>query len=242
MAYTNFKLIVPDNIVILDDFVVELDLSELGADYSSIHWSGVEKSGVIVHRPDPETGELKANEFFTDPSPWTKYADEADVLRQAILNPAVFYRTEPQVTGGEDFPVGSPIVISTPNPVQPPNTTTFAPPAVEESYQELFWYRDTWLVSSVDPTDEVNDAKTALISQAKENAAKNVNLQTRIYSAYQLTVEDCSNLATADYPGYTVKQYHDYQQSQVDALISQVNKAKKIDDLFNVSPEINGLV
>lgn len=242
MAFTNYTIVPEDNVTVIDGVAaLGVDMTGIAPDVHAIQWYGLRNSGTIEYKADPLTGELPTPGTFTDPNTYATQVTEAEAIIQAANNPAVYYST---VSGlifqGVEYPLGASIVIYTPNPVQPANTTTEIPPTPED-FQQLYWYNDAWVVSSVDPSFSVSEAKNTLNDAVETSAASQGALQARIYSPLQLaTSVDPGALPTADYSGMDLSEYQTYLDGQVATQQATVNAATTTSELYDFNPAVDG--
>ena len=196
--------------------------------------------GVIEYVSNPVTDVKPLNEEISSMAPYQSYIDQAAAIIYAKNNPAVFYSTiTSNVYQGVTYGLGASITIDTPNPVQPPNTTDVVPPT-PEPYQSLYWYLNAWVVSSVDPTLSLPQAKASLIDKAKSSGAANADYEARIYSNFQLVTDPNPGiLPTADYYAVTLSDYQTYIDGEVASLETQINSASVVSDLYNLNPTID---
>lgn len=216
----------------------DVDYTGLNPAVHCIQW--YDTVGVVEYVFDPITGEKPLNEEITSITPYQSYIDQAADIIYAANNPAIFYSTVSSNTyQGETYDLGAPIEIYTPDPVQPPNTTTFIPPT-PETFQSLFWFANAWVISSVDPTLSLPQAQAYLINQSESSGAANANNEARIYSILELITDPNPGLLpTADYFGVDLATYQTYIDGEVAAITAQVNAATTVPALYNLNPLVD---
>lgn len=242
MAFTNFTIIPDDSVVIIDGAVASgVSMTGISPDVHAIQWYGDRTSGFIEFKANPATGILPGPEEFTSPAPYSAQTSEAEAIIYAANNPVTYYSTvSGNVYGGVTYSLGSPIVIDTPSTPQPADTTTDVPPTPED-FQQLYWYSNAWVISGVDPTLSLSDAKTALNTAIEASAAGQATLQARIYSPVQLsTAPDITALATADYFGVDLGEYQTFLDGEVSSMQAQVNAAASVSALYSFNPTVEG--
>jgi len=242
MAFTNYTIIPSDSVTVIDGAVAqEVDMTGIPADVHAIQWYGLRGQGTIEYEIDPLTGELPNQGSFTDPAAYSAQTTQAEAIIYAQNNPVTYYVTTSEVVyAGTIYPFGTPIVISTPDPVQPDNTTPLVPPTPED-FQQLYWYDDAWVISSVDPSLSLTEAKNVLNTDVSTSAALQGTTQARIYSPVQLAAApDITTLPTADYAGMDLGEYQTYLDNEVASMQATVNAATSVSQLYNFNPEVDG--
>lgn len=243
MPFTNYTIVPSDGVVVIDgQAALGVDMSGIAADVHAIQWYGVRGSGVIEYEVNSTTGELPAPGSFTDADAYLAQTTEAEAIINAANNPITYYSTvDGNVYQGITYNLGDGIVISTPNTAQPFQTTTLVPGTPISPYQDLYWYNNAWVVSSVDPTLSLSEAKTLLNNAVAYYGALEVSTQTRIYSPIQLhTTPDVNLLSSADYPGLSLGDYQSYIDGEVSLLQGLVNAATSVSQLYSFNPLVNG--
>lgn len=238
MAYIN--MIPVDGTVVIDGIAAfGVNFSGIDPTIHAIAWYGV--LGEVEYVYNPLTREKPPNLQITSIAPYQDYVNQANEIIYAAQNPEIYYSTiSDYAWQGNEFPLGSEIVVSTPNTPQPPNTTVNVPPTCE-TYQRLYWYGSAWVCSSIDPSLPLVTAKQDLITQMESEAAFHVNVQARIYSSLQLIeAADPGALLCADYPSYTLDAYQTSMNTQVANLTTVVNAATTAPQLYGFDPRING--
>lgn len=240
MAYTNYTIIPVDTLVIVDgEAATGVSMTGIPADVSVIQWYGASSAGTIEYLPD-SSGVIPAPGSFTDPTDYSTQVTEAEAIIYARNHPVAYYSTiNGNVYNGVTYNLGDPIVIYTPATPQPANTTT-AVPGTPAAYQTLYYYGGSWVISSVDPSQSLSDAKASLNKEISISAATCGNYQARLYSTYQLlTSGSLGTLPTADYSGYTLSSYQTYLDGEVSTMQTAVNGATTVPDLYTFDPTVN---
>ena len=180
-----YTLVPEDSIAVVNGEVAEgVDFTGIDPTIHAVQWYDV--VGNIEYVFDPITGEKLPNEQITDIATFQSYITDAEEIIFAQNNPVTYYVISNEIVyGGETYFFGEAVIISTPNPVQPDFTTAIVPPT-PQSWQELFWYDDAWVISSVNPDLPLAEAQSFLITAAQTSAAEQGNNEARIYSASQL--------------------------------------------------------
>ena len=240
MAFTNYTIVPVDGVVVIDgQAAYGVNMAGIAADVHAIQWYGIRSSGVIEYVGDPITGQIPTPGSFTNSAIYSAQTDEAEAIIFAADNPVTYYSTvNDNIYAGNVYGLGAPIVISTPDPVQPPETTLTVPPT-PETWETLYWYNNAWVVSSVDPTLSLVSAKAALIDDVNISAATAGTYQARAYSTVQLfDAADVSALATADYFSVTLGDYQTYLDGQVVSMTATVNAATTVPALYGFNPNV----
>jgi hypothetical protein len=233
-----YTLVPSDNIVLINgEAANDVSFAGINPSIHCVQWYGT--VGEVEYVYDPINQTKAPNERITSMAPYQVYLDQAQTIIYAQNNPVTYYSTSATNTyEGLIYPLGAPIVISTPNTPQPAQTTLSLPPA-PESFQTLYWYANAWVISSVDPNLSLPAAKSALIDEARTSGAANVDYQARIYSVVDLfAAADVTALASADYSGLTLGDYQTYIDGEVSSVEAQVNAATTVPALYNLNPEI----
>lgn len=234
-----YTLVPSDNLVLINgDAANDVNFAGINPGIHCIHW--YDTVGDVEYVYDPINNTKQPNERITSIAPYQSYIDQAAEIIYAQNNPITYYSTsDTNNYQGLIYPLGATIVIDTPNTAQPPQTTLSVPPT-PESFQELYWYANAWVISSVDPNLSLNQAKATLITEAQASGAANVNNQARIYSAVQLFAEaDVNALPTADYFSVTLGDYQAFTDAEIASFEAQVNAATSVPQLYNLNPQIN---
>ena len=240
-SFTNYTIVPEDGVVVLDgDAAFGVDMTGIPSTVHAIQWKGAQSSGSIEYKVDPETGELPAPGTFSSASTYSAQTTEAQAIITAQQNPDTYYSTSDNNTyQGQTYSLGSAIVITTPDTPQPPNTTTDIPPT-PESFQQLYWFGDAWVLSSFDPTLSLLSAKTYLDSAIEASSAAQGNNQARIYSSTQLfAAANVSVLPTADYSGTDLGAYQILLDAEVANLKATVAAATTTTALYNFDPTVS---
>lgn len=243
MAFTNYTIVPEDGVVVIDGQAAQnVDMSGIPANIHAIQWYGLRGAGTIEYKANPVTGELPAPGSFTDINQYLAQTTSAELIIYAFNNPVTYYSTvEGNVYDGNTYALGAPIVINTPDTPQPPQTTTDVPGTPNPTYERLYWYNDAWVVSSVDPSLSLSEAKNVLNTSVARHGADAGRYQARIYSPVQLeTAADISLLPTADYAGMDLGEYQTYLDGQVSALQGIVNAATSVTQLYTFNPRVDG--
>jgi hypothetical protein len=242
MAFQDYTIVPEDGIVVIDGNVANnVLMSGIPAGVHAIVWNGLAGAGRIEYDQDPVTGVLPAPGSFSDAADYSDQTDQAEAIIFAKDNPVTYYSTiDGNVYEGSIYDLGQAIIISTPNPLQPPDTTASVPP-IAESWQQLYWYSDAWVVSSFDPTFSLSEAKNTLNDAIETSAAEQATLQSRIYSPLQLVqAVDPSALDTADYFSVTLGDYQIYLDGEVASMQAEVNAATTTPSLYSFDPTVDG--
>lgn len=242
MAYTNYTIVPVDQVVIIDGQAAHgVDMTGIPTDVNAIQWYGLRGTGTIEYKVDPTTGQPPNSDSFTDDTIYSAQTTEAEAIIYAWYNPVTYYVTISEVIyDGQAYEFGSAITIRTPNPVQPADTTSLVPPTPED-WQELFWYNNAWVTSSVNPAASLADAQSALIKEIRISAAVQGAIQAQIHSPAQLfAAADVGLLPTADYSGYDLGSYQTFLDGQVTTMEATVNAATQVSDLYNFNPTVDG--
>ena len=232
-----------DSLIIIDSQAARpIDFTGLDPLIHAIQWYGT--SGWIEFVGDPVTDTKPPNEYITSIAPYQTYIDQAIDIIYWQDNPEIYYcNLDGTVYDGNSFILGQQLVINTPDQILP--TTGFtqtAPPSVTEIYTELYWYDDSWLVSSVDPTLTLANAKAYLIQEISVNSASQANNQARAYSLVQLfDSADVNLLSTADYSPATLGDYQTFLDGQVATKTATINSATTVPELYDFDPTISGV-
>jgi len=240
MAFTDYTILPKFNTVIVDgETAAGVSMAGISPTVDNIIWLGLQTKGTICFEPNPVTGVLPAPGSFTNPNQYIAQVTEAQAIIFAANNPETYYSTANEnVYEGVIYPIGTPIVIYTPDTPQPTETTTTVPPS-PEAWELLYWYNSAWVVSSVDPTLTLAVAKSTLITEVNTSAAAAGADQARIYSPVQLfAAADVDTLATADYAGETLGTYQTFLDGQVFAKTATVNAATTVTQLYDFNPNV----
>jgi hypothetical protein len=243
MAFINYTIVPEDGVVVIDGQVAPgVNMTGIPADVHAIQWYGLRGSGTIEYKVDPITGDLPAPGSFTDAGIYSAQTTSAEAIIYAANNPVTYYSiVNGNVYQGITYNLGDPIVIDTPNTPQPAQTTTEVPGVVSANYQALYWFNDAWLVSSVDPTLSLSEAKNVLNTSIASYGALAGATQARIYSPVQLhTAVDVNLLPSADYAGMDLGEYQTYLDGQVSMLQGIVNSATSASQLYSINPRVDG--
>ena len=241
MAFTNYTIVPDDGTVVIDGQAAQgVSMAGIPATVHAIVWKGAQGSGQIQYKQNPSTGVLPAPVSFSNANQYSAQTSEAEAIIYAANNPVTYYSTTPNnLFNGVTYELGQEIVIDTPATPQPSNTTTSVPPTPED-WQELYWYSSAWVISSVDPTLSLANAKSTLITATNASASSLGYNQARIYSYVQLfAAADVSILSTADHSGLTLGQYQTYLDGEVSGTTATINAATSVPQLYNVDPTIN---
>jgi hypothetical protein len=166
MAFTNYTIVPEDGTVVIDGQVTQnVSMAGISADVHAIVWNGVNGLGEIQYKQDPITGILPAPGSFTNP-------DDYYNQTQACLDPLVCYSTSNEsVYDGLTFEIGKMLVIyQWPNPAVPSGFTSDQPPAQSLSYTSLFWFNSTFVWSLFDPSQPLDEEKSASINYVNSTA------------------------------------------------------------------------
>jgi hypothetical protein len=234
-----YTLVPPDNLVLINGNAANgVDFSGMNPGIHCIHW--YDTVGEIEYVYDFVTNTKQPNERISSVAPYQSYIDQGQAIINAAQNPVTYYSTVANNTyGGLVYPLGSPIVIDTPNPTQPPSSTSQIPPTPED-FQDLYWYAGAWVISSVDPSLSLSQAKSSLITDAQTSGATNIDEQARIYSMLQLATEGAPlTLPTADYYGVNLGDYQTYIDGEITDFTNQVNACTTVPQLYNLNPQVN---
>lgn len=233
-----YTLVPSDNLVLINgEAANDVNFAGINPSIHCVQWYGT--IGEVEYVYDPINQTKAPNERIDSMAPYQMYLDQAQTIIYAQNNPVIYYSTSDEnFYQGVVYILGSPIVVDTPNTPQPPQTTLSLPPT-PESFQELYWYANAWVISSVDPNLSLTAAKNNLIERAKASGAANVDYQARIYSVVNLfAAADVTALDTADYTGLTLGDYQTYIDGEISAFEGQVNSATTVPQLYNLNPEI----
>jgi hypothetical protein len=199
--------------------------------------------GSVEYVDDPITGAKPPNQTIDSIAPYMVYVVAAETIIDAYLNPQVFYSTASEVIyQGLSYGLGDEIVISTPDTLPPAQSTNEQPPNPQD-FQQLWWYNseDTWVVSPIDPSLSLSNAKFELTVKVQESAAFQANYQARIYSLVDLiSTPDVTALFTADYYGLSLGAYQTYLDDQVTAMVAQINAATTTTQLYSFDWRVQG--
>ena len=240
MAFTDYTILPKFNTVIVDgETAAGVSMAGIPTTVDNIIWRGLQTKGTICFEPNPATGVLPAPGSFTNPNQYIAQVTEAEAIIFAANNPETYYSTSNEnVFEGVIYPIGTPIVIYTPDPTQPPESTTTVPPT-PEIWETLYWYNNAWVVSSVDPTLTLAGAKATLITALNTSAGAAGRDQARIYSHLQLfAAVGVDTLATADYTGETLGTYQAFLDGQVFVKTATVNAATTVPQLYDFNPNV----
>ena len=232
-----------DSLIIIDSQAARpIDFTGLDPLIHAIQWYGT--SGWIEFVGDPVADTKPPNEYITSIAPYQTYIDQAIDIIYWQNNPEIYYCTlDGTVYGGNSFILGQQLVIDTPDQILP--TTGFtqtAPPVVVENYTVLYWYDNNWLISSVDPTLSLVDAKSYLIQELRVNSTIEANVQARAHSFVQLFgAADVNLLLAADYPTVTLGDYQTFLDGQVTTKTATINSAATVAELYDFDPTISGV-
>lgn len=232
-------MIPSDGTVVIDGIgAFDVDFTGVDPAIHSIHWYGT--SGQVEYVYDPVTDTKNPNTDFTSLAPYQGYVDQAQAIINAALNPDIYYATIANYPWqGGFYPIGSEIVVSTPNTPQPPDTTNLQPPTLL-SFQSLFWGGSSWVASPVDPALTLADAKTFLIRVVKTSAASLMSKQSRIYSTLELaTSVDPASLLCADFPTTTLGNYQTTLANRVQQLTQTIQAATQLPNLYGIDPNVD---
>lgn len=241
MSFTNYTIVPSDSVVVIDGQAASgVDMTGIDPTIHAIQWYGLLNEGVIEYSVDPNTGILPAQGSFTDPTTYQTQVTEAEAIIFAQNNPVTYYVTVPSLLyGNTTYLFGQAITVSTPNPVQPTGTTTLVPPT-PETYQQLYWYNDAWVVSPVDPTLSLSAAQADLSNVVFASAASNVNIQARIYSVLTLSTDaDPGSFPCADNAATDLDTYQASMVAEANLVINQIQAATSVTDLFTINPIID---
>jgi hypothetical protein len=198
--------------------------------------------GQIEYVGDVMTGAKPQNEDITDITPYLPYITSAQAIIDAYLNPQIFYSTsDSTLFNGSTVPLGNEIAITTVGGIPPATTTDLVPPTPED-FQTLYWFNDSeWVVSGVNPNLNLAAAQANLITQIQTSATEQADLQARIYSMYQLSIEASpGTLPTADYAGIDLDTYQAYIDGEVSAMTATVNAATTVPQLYSFDWRVEG--
>lgn len=236
-----YTIVPPDNLVLIgSEAAFGVDFNGQLQGVNAIHWWDSYNQGEMEFLPtNPVTGEKPPNVLIDDFSPFTTYVYQAQAILEAQANPAVYYSTIPDnVHQGVTYSLGEAIVISTPNPIQPADTTPDIPPT-PESYQKLYWTGTMWVVSAFDITETLSEAQSTLTTLTLESGAEQVDAQSRIYSSLQLATDaDPSALMCADYPTTSLGDYQSLVDAQVSSQLTEIQAATTTEDLYPYDPTV----
>lgn len=233
-----YSLIPVDGSAVIDgNAAFGINYSGINPAIHAVQWYGTE--GDVEYVADFAQGIVPPPERITDITPYMPYVNQALAIIDAYQNPVIVYSTSDSTTyGGISYILGAEIVIDTPNPVPPAQSTPLMPP-VPESWQELYWFNNAWVTSSFDPTLSLLQAKQFLIAAVETSAAQNVDNQARIYSVVELaTAGVITDLPTADYNGIDLGEYQNIMDAEVASMTAQINAATTQSDLYIFNPNI----
>jgi len=238
MSYTFYSIIPPDGTVVIDGVGAQgVDMTGIPSDVNAIQWNGVAGTGTIEYKYDFATNTLPPPGSFTNPDTYVTQVVEALSIIDAYLNPVTYYFTEYTEYEGGFYRIGAAYTSYAVGHPQPPNTTTQVAP-IPDIGQELWWYGGVWVVSSFDPSLTLPEAKTSLIKQLAEVAARAVDSQLTIYSVVQLIqAASVGALVTRSYPGVTLNDYQVYVDGVVTTENNVINAAGATLDLYSFNPE-----
>ena len=239
-SFTNYTIVPQDGVVVLDgDSAFGVSMTGIPATVHAIQWKGAQSAGVIEYKVDPETGELPAPGSFTSAATYSAQTSEAQAIITAQQNPDIYYSTTDSNTfQGQTYSLGSEIVVATPSTPQPANTTTDVPPT-PESFQQLYWYSNAWVISGFDPSLSLSAAKTFLNTAVETSSASQGQNQARIYSTAQLfAAANVSVLPTADYPGTDLGAYQILLDAEVASLEGTIAAATTTTSLYSFDPTV----
>lgn len=249
MTFTNYTIVPVDEVVNIDGFSAHgVDMGGIPSDIHSITWNGLSGLGTIEYKANALTGILPPPQFFTDPEIYLTQVNEAQAIIEAANNPITYYSTiDNNVYEGTVYRQGAAIVIYTPNTPQPSNTTTEVPPTgvfppfvPSVTHQDLYWYNNAWVVSSVDPSLSLANAKAYLTKKVRISGAEKAALQAGIHSILTLvTSSDPGNLLTADYAPLTLSDYQNYLDGEISLKLAVITGATQVSDLYNFDPNVD---
>jgi hypothetical protein len=217
----------------------DVNYTGIDPDIRCVQW--YDTIGSVEYISDPITGFTPPNETIESLTPYQPYVDNCVTIIDAYLNPYIVYCTDNGVVyGGLTYDLGAEIVIDTPNPVPPAESTTQVPPT-PNSFQQLYWYNSAWVISSFPPDLSLSAAKEVLTEKVNTSASVQVDLQSRTYSVYSLVVSaDPGALPTADYYGLDLSTYQGYIDGEVLALTTEINAATTTQQLYNFDWVVEG--
>jgi hypothetical protein len=235
MAFTNYTIVPDDGTVVIDgNAAFGVNMAGISATVHAIQWKGVQSSGTIEYKVDPENGELPPPGSFTSASAYATQTAQAEAIINAQQNPVTYYYN----STASGFPLGTPVVVSTVGWPQPPYTTALVPPT-PASFQQLYWYSNAWVVSSFDPSLSLSAAKTFLNLAVETSASSQGQNQARIYSTAQLfAAANVSVLPTADYSGTDLGEYQVLLDAEVASLEGTIAAATTTTSLYSFDPNV----
>jgi patatin-like phospholipase/acyl hydrolase len=93
----------------------------------------------------------------------------------------------------------------------------------------------------VNPNLNLAAAQASLITLIQTSATEQADLQARIYSMYQLSIEASpGTLPTADYAGIDLDTYQAYIDGEVSAMTATVNAATTVPQLYSFDWRVEG--
>lgn len=230
---------IPVDATVVIDGVPAIGVDFTGIDplIHAIQWYG--DVGEVEYVTDYNGDPKPDNQEITSLAPYQSYVTQAQEIIYAAQNPQIFYSTSDSTEfQGESYPIGDPIVITTPNTPPPASTTSIIPPTPED-FQQLYWTGDSWVLSAFPISLSLLEAQANLTDQVEESAASNCNEQARIYSFYSLAVSaDPGALTCADYSD-TLSEYQADQDAKVQSQINSIQAATTVADLYSFNPTVN---
>jgi hypothetical protein len=242
MPFVNYTIVPEDGVVVVDGLAAYgVDMTGIPSNVHAICWYGARGAGTIEYNPNPSTGILPAPGNFSNASQYITQVNQAELIIEAAQNPITYYSTvEGNLYDGITYTLGDSITVNTPDTPQPPNTTLAVPPT-PSSFQELYWYDSAWVISSVDPSLSLSEAKNVLNTAVETSAALQGATQARVYSPVQLfAAPDVTVLQTADYSGMDLGEYQTYLDSEVSSMQAIVNSAVSVPSLYGFDPNVDG--
>lgn len=235
------SMIPGDGTVVIDGLAApDVNFTGIDPTIHAIQWYG--EIGEIEYNWDfTQGGSKPLNTTITSLEPFQSYVTQAQAIIYAYQNPVIVYSTQDgTLYDGQSFDLGLPIIITTPDTAPPAESTALIPPT-PESFQELYWTGESWVVSPFPISDTLAEAQANLTGQVSESAAVNVDLQSRIYSNYSLVVSPApGDLPCADYD-MTLSAYQADQDAKVAAAVAEINAATGTTQLYSFVPRIEAV-
>lgn len=223
------------------NLATDVDFSGIDPTIHCVQW--YDDFGWIEYDFDLRTGAKPPNQDINSITEFTTYINNAAVIIDAYLNPLVVYSTyNGLLWEGQEYYLGAQIVIDTPDPLPPTESTNEVPPTPED-FQQLWWYaaESTWVISPFNPTLSLSAAQELLVQKVQESGAGQVDYQARIYSGYQVASSaDPGALPTADYFGLTLSSYQTYIDGEIATMTASINAATSTTQLYQFDWRVEG--
>jgi hypothetical protein len=232
------SMIPPDGTVVIDgEAAHNVNFSSIDPSIAAIQW--MDTYGWLEYNTDWATEYKPPNQRITSLDDYMAPVAEAQQIIFLQNNPILYFSTVNGLLYGDNsYALGQEIEITHPSTPQPPNTTTQVPPTPED-FQTLYWYNNVWVISSVNPALDLVSAKQALITEAQQSGAINVNMQASAYSFLQLATDGNPGiLPCTGSPSTTLQEYQDLMTQRVDAKVTAINNATSVPALYGVDPTI----